>query len=269
MTAGAVLWQMIVRRRASTAWWALGLVAFAALLAIAYPTVRGNSELDKTFAGLPPGVQAALGLDPGSSLTAPIGYLNSQYFANVLPALYLGFAIGVAAWSIAGAEAAGTLELLLANPVSRRRVALERAAGLVLLLGALTAASTAALAILAPPTGLARGLPVGHMAAATVATALMALTFASVTFCAGAATGRRSLATSLAAALAVAAFVVEGLAAQIKVLQPVRAASPWHWALGTDPLRHGLSWESGLVPIAVSAALVLAGLLALSIRDLR
>lgn len=44
----------------STLWWSLGLAAFGALLALAYPTVRDNSELDKTFAGLPPGVQAAL-----------------------------------------------------------------------------------------------------------------------------------------------------------------------------------------------------------------
>ena len=99
---GAVFWQLIWRRRFSTLWWALGLVGFAALLALAYPTVRGNSELDKTFAGLPPGVQAALGLDSGNSLTAPIGYLNSQYFANVLPAIYLIFGIGLAAGAIAG-----------------------------------------------------------------------------------------------------------------------------------------------------------------------
>lgn len=38
----------------STLWWSLGLAAFGALLALAYPTVRDNSELDKTFAGLPP-----------------------------------------------------------------------------------------------------------------------------------------------------------------------------------------------------------------------
>jgi ABC-2 type transport system permease protein len=266
---GAVVWQMVWRRRMSTLWWSLGVVGFAALLALAYPTVRGNSELDKTFAGLPPGVQAALGLDPGSSLTAPIGYLNSQYFANVLPAVFLIFAIGLAAWSIAGDEGAGTLELLLANPVSRRRVAVERAAGLILLMTAVTAASVVALAVLAPPFQLTNGLSVSDIAAATVATALLALTFAAVAFAVGAATGRRSLAITSASTLAVAGFVIEGLAAQVKVLQPLRAASPWHWALGTDPLRHGLGWESAVLPMAVSAVLLGVGAIAFSRRDLR
>lgn len=125
----AVLRQAVWRRRLSTLWWSLSLIAFVALLALAYPTIRGNTALDQTFAGLPPGVLAALGLDAGSALTSPIGYLNSQYFANILPALFLIFAIGLAAWSISGDEAAGTLELLLANPVSRVRLSAERAGG--------------------------------------------------------------------------------------------------------------------------------------------
>jgi ABC-2 type transport system permease protein len=107
------------------------------------------------------------------------------------------------------------------------------------------------------------------MAAATVASALLALTFGAVAFCAGAASGRRSLATSLGASLAVAGFVVEGLGAQVKALQPIRSASPWHWALGTDPLRNGLNWESGLLPVAVSLVLVVAGAFVFARRDLR
>jgi ABC-2 type transport system permease protein len=268
LTTGTVLWQMVRRRGVSTLWWTIGVAGFAALLALAYPTVRGNAALDKTFAGLPPGVQAALGLDPGSSLTAPIGYLNSQYFANILPAVYLIFAIGLAAWSVAGDESAGTLELLLANPVSRIRVAFERAVGLSLLLGALTAASIIAMVLLAPPFGLTNGLGLWNIAAATVASALLALTFASVAFFVGAASGQRSVAVSVSAALAVVGFVIEGLAAQVNGLQPIRSISPWHWALGTDPLRHGLSWQSGLLPIVISIVFVAAGAVVLNRRDL-
>ena len=138
----AVLRQMIWRRRWSTLCWSLGLIAFAALLAVAYPTIRGNGELDRTFAGLPASVQVALGLSPGGALTSPVGYLNSQYFANILPAVLLVFAIGLAAWAISGDEAAGTLELLLANPIGRVRVALERAGALLVLLAVLTTVSS-------------------------------------------------------------------------------------------------------------------------------
>jgi hypothetical protein len=94
----AVLRQVVWRRRLGTLWWSLGLIGFAAMLAIVYPTVRDNSELDRTFAGLPPSVQATLGLHSATMLTSPAGYLNSQYFANVLPVMYLVFAIGLSGW---------------------------------------------------------------------------------------------------------------------------------------------------------------------------
>src|SRR5215469_14758444 len=96
----AVLSQVVWRRRLNLLWWSLGVLGLDALLAVAYPTVRDNAELDRTFAGLPPAVQASLGLDAASRLTSPAGYLNSQYFANLLPMVLLVFAIGLAAWSI-------------------------------------------------------------------------------------------------------------------------------------------------------------------------
>jgi ABC-2 type transport system permease protein len=206
-----VLSQAVWRRRLSLLWWSLGLLGLDALLAVAYPTVRDNVELDKTFAGLPPAVQASLGLDAANRLTSPIGYLNSQYFANLLPIVLLVFAIGLAAWSISGDEASGSLELLLANPISRVRVALERAAALILLLGVLTAMGGLGLVVLAPFTGLSEGLGADRILAAASATGLLALVFAFVAYGVGAVTGIRSLATTISATLAVALFVIEAL----------------------------------------------------------
>lgn len=253
-----VLIHMLWRRRYSFIWWSLGVLAADGLLAVAYPTVRDNNELDKTFAGLPPGVQAALGLQAGA-ITSPAGYLNSQYFANVLPILLLVFAAGLAAWSIAGDEGAGTLELLLSNPVGRVRVAVERAGGLVIELAGLTAVGGLGLVALAPFTGLTNGLGADRVLEATLATGLLALAFAAVGYAVGAATGSRAAAISSAAALAVALFMIEGLAAQVSILRPIREVSPWHWLLGTDPILHGLLWESWVLPLTTSLALIFAG----------
>lgn len=263
-----VLIQVIWRRRFSLLWWSLGILAADALLAVAYPTVRDNSELDKTFAGLPPGVQAALGLQAGA-ITSPAGYLNSQYFANLLPILLLVFAIGLGAWSIGGDEGSGTLELLLSNPISRFRLALERSGALALELGLVTVVAGGGLIVLAPATGLTHGLGSDRIIEATVATGLLALTFAAVAFAVGAATGSRSAAISAAATLAVALFMIEGLAAQVPLLRPIRVVSPWHWLLGADPIRSGLVWQSWLLPLVVSAALIVSGAASFTRRDLR
>jgi ABC-2 type transport system permease protein len=264
-----VLVHALWRRRSSLLWWGLGLVGVVGLLAVAYPTVRDNTELDKTFSGLSPGTQTLLGLGEGTALTSPVGYLNSQFFANVLPVMLLVFAVGMAAWTVAGDEAAGTLELLLANPISRARVALARAGALLLLLGALTAICIVALAAVAPPAGLDHGLPAIRLAQATVASAAVAWAFAAVAFAVGAATGSRPLALAVASSLALFGFVIEGLAVRVTVLRPIRAASPWHWLLGSDPLQHGLAWRAWILPLAVGALLVLLGACLLTRRDLR
>jgi ABC-2 type transport system permease protein len=265
----AVLHHALWRRRTSLAFWALGLVAVAGLLAVAYPTVRDNAELDKTFAGLSPSVQALLGLGSGLTLTSPAGYLNSQFYANLLPVMLLVFAVGMAGWTVAGDETAGTLELLLANPISRARVAIARAAALGLLLAGLTASCALALIVLAPTVGLNRGLPSLRIAQATIASGALALTFAAVTFAVGAATGNRPAALGVATALAVLGYLIEGLAEQVTPLRPVRAASPWHWLLGSDPLQHGLAWHAWALPLAVSILLALLGTLQFAHRDLR
>jgi ABC-2 type transport system permease protein len=73
----------------------------------------------------------------------------------------------------------------------------------------------------------------------------------------------------VAATLAIAGYVIEGLAAQVKAFQPIQAVSPWHWLIGSDPLRHGLVPRSWLLPLAVSLLLIGAGTLVFARRDLR
>jgi ABC-2 type transport system permease protein len=213
-------------------------------------------------------VQALLGLSGGNLLTSPTGYLDSQFYANILPVMLLVYAIGLAAWAVAGDEAAGSLELLLANPISRIRVAVARLAALVVLIACLAAVCIVTLVGLAPATGLNDGLSTTHLAVATVAVSLLALTFAAVAFAVGAATGSRPAALGCAAALAVAGYVLEGLAQQIDALRPVNVVNPWHWLLAHDPLRYGLAWQSWAPPVLAILMLSAVGLPRLARRDL-
>jgi ABC-2 type transport system permease protein len=264
-----VLTLAIRRRRAALAWWSAGVIGICALLAAAYPTVRGNHQLDKTFANLPPGIEALLGLSANNLLSSPAGYLDSQFYTNIWPAMMLVYTIGFAVWTIAGDESAGTLELLVANPISRVRVAVARYLALLALLAGLVVVCVVVLTIVAPPAGLDRGLAASRLAAATVAGALCALVFASASFAVGAATGRKPAALAVAGGLAVAGYVLEGLAAQVPALGHTGWVNPWHWLLGADPLRHGLTIQAWLPASATSALLVLAALPILARRDLQ
>jgi ABC-2 type transport system permease protein len=262
-----VLVQVLWRRRFWLIWWCVGFLAGDALLAVAYPTVRDNAELNQTFAGLPPGVQAALGLQAGA-ITSPAGYLNSQYFANLLPVLLLIFGIGLAAWSIGGDETAGTLELLMGNPISRVRIALERSGAVIAELAVVSAVAGFGLVALAPLTGLTSGLSVERILESALATGLMALTFAAFAFAVGAASGSRGAAIGVSTAFAAGLFMIEGLAEPVKLLRLLREVSPWHWLLGTDPIRNGLLWQSWVLPVTISVALIIVGSLVFVRRDL-
>lgn len=264
----SVLTQTLRRHRTGLLWWSLAVAGMGVLLALAYPPIRDNSELDRTFANLPPGIESLLGLSGGNLLTSPVGYLNSQFFTNILPIMLLVFAIGRAAWSIAGDEAAGTLELLLANPISRVQVALARLGALAATLAVLTVVCAATLILLAVPAHLDQGLPSTHLAAASIGAALLALVFAAVAFAVGAATGNRPAALAIASALAVTGYVLEGLAPQVPALHPTRVVNPWHWLLGSDPLRHGLTTTTWLAPLATAAVLAVLALPRLARRDL-
>jgi ABC-2 type transport system permease protein len=133
-TTPLVLTQMISSRRRSTVWWSVGMAVLVVGIASAYPSARDSGEgLESYMDSLPDGVVELFGATAG--IGTPVGYLNSQLYANLLPLLLIVMGVGAGSWAVAGAEADGTLEMLLANPVTRTRVAVERLLGLVMLFG--------------------------------------------------------------------------------------------------------------------------------------
>ena len=83
-----------------------------------------------------------------------------------------------------------------------------------------------------------------------------------------ASSGRRAQALAVPAVAAVAAYLVNALAAIVSWLEPAQKASPFYHYVAGDPLRHGIApTHSGLLLLAVA---VLAGLapLAFTRRDL-
>jgi ABC-2 type transport system permease protein len=251
----SVLLKTVRDARRGLVWWSLGLLGLVLLTVLFWPSVRDNPGL-KDFAKDAPDVVKAF---TGGELdfTTPAGYLETRLFALIVPLLFLVYSIGAGARAIAGDEEAGTLELLLSNPISRTRIVLEKLGALVVQLGAL------AVVLLALVAGSAKAVSMdistGRIAAAAVTTFLLALAFGALSLAVGAATGRRSAALGISAAAAVFGYLLDGLAEVVDVLDPWRVLSPFDWA--GEPLRHGLG--GGAVALAVAAGLVVAAALPL------
>ncbi len=251
-------------QRRSLLWWGLGLVALTVVTVLYYPTIRDTPELNRMMENLPEGLRALIGGE--ADLLSAAGYLNSQLFSLMVPLLFLIYAIGLGAAAIAGEEERGKLDLLLAQPVGRRRLVLDTFAALATLLAALgvvlwLAVWTGARLVELPIGG-------GRLAAATASAALMALLFGTLALALGGATGRRSLALGVGAAVAAAGYVLNGMAPLVDALAPLRRLSPFYYAVGADPLRNGLEPAHVAVLMLSTAALLLLTLVAFDRRDI-
>ncbi len=232
-----------------------------------YPTIRDNPEMNRLVDEYPEALKAFIAFGGAVDYTSGAGYLGSELFSLMIPLLFIVCAVGNGAGAIAGEEERGTLDLLLSTPVTRRRVAVEKIGAMVLELAGLGAVLWAALWIGATVVGM-DDVSAAHLAAATAGAGLLALVFGAIAFLVGAATGHRALAIGLATAGAVAAYLVNGLAALVEVLEVPQKLSPfYHYAIG-DPLRQGLALDHTLVLVALALAAALAGVLAFERRDL-
>jgi ABC-2 type transport system permease protein len=237
--------------RRSFLWWSLGLVGFVALIVSVYPTVHSNASLEKLSQDYPEALQSFLAFGGAVDYSTAAGYLGIELFSLMVPLLLLVAAIGTGAGTIAGEEERGTLELLLANPVSRTKVVLEKTIALVAEIAGLGLVLWLALWVGALLANM--DISAGHLAAATLSAVLLALAYGAIAVLLGAATGKRTAAIGLTAAAAVAAYLVNGLAPLVDALDVVQKLSPfYHYAVG-DPLRQGVSFVHMAVLVAIAA----------------
>ncbi len=261
----------LVRDRAQgLLWWSLGVIGLVLLTVAFYPAIKDQGQaLNDLLTTLPDAFKTAIGYDARIPLTSPPGYLNARLFAILAPVLALIFAIGLGAQAIGGYEEAGRMEPLLANPITRVRVALERYAATVVLLVGLVAVLAGAAVALSAPFGALEGVSLPGLIGACGAVGCLALLHGSVAFAVGAGTGRRASAIGAATVVAVTGYLIQSLQSLTDLLDPFRFVNPWHWYLQRNMLVDGVPAEAVIGPLAISAALLAAGVYLFRRRDLR
>jgi ABC-2 type transport system permease protein len=241
--------------------WAIGFAIVSLVYGGFYP-FAATPEYAELIESMPPGISEAFGWD---EIASAHGYMGSTVFGILGPVLALVMAIGLGARAIAGSEEDGSLELLIAQPVSRTRVVLQKAAALgVAVLGAGIVVFLAILAIRGP---IDLDLPISHIAAASFNLALFGLLFGTVAILVGAITGKKGLAVGATAGIAVIAFLANGLAPQVDALAWAQNISPFAWANGSDTLRDGIDPLMTLLLAGVSALAVVGAVFAFDRRD--
>ncbi|HET9560430.1 MAG TPA: ABC transporter permease subunit [Actinomycetota bacterium] len=244
--------------------WGLGLAAIAALEVVIYPSIRERAdEMNRLVANYPEAFKAMFGLE---DFTSGAGFIQAELYSLVVPLVLIALAISFGAGATAGEEEHKTVDLLLATPVTRGRVVVQKLLALVTGSVVVGLALTATLWLGSMFQDMGIGLD--RLLAATASAVLLSLCFGGVALAVGCATGRRALAAATAAGLAIAGFLINSLSSLAEGLKPWRPVTLFYQYASNDPLRNGLDVGNAAVLLAVAAAMALAALVAFRRRDL-
>lgn len=250
--------------RRSLLWWGGITALLAFLITLLYPTYRDQAATFEEFWKDAPAIMRAF-FGEEFDFGSPEGFLSAEVYATMAPLIFAIFAIGAGSRAIAGEEQEGTLEILLAQPLPRHRIVLHKFAAMATT--SLLLAAALALSVLAGSVVVGMEIDAARLFGATLLTAMLGLTFGSLALLTGAALRGKGRAIGIATGLAVATFLLNGLAPLVSWLEPFRVLSPWYWFTRSAPLQNGLAAADVLVLSAIVLAAVGLATVAFERRD--
>jgi ABC-2 type transport system permease protein len=227
-----------------------------------YPTLN-SPEMIEFMKAYPKEIMDAMGI---TDLTTPEGYLGGTSYGILGPILIIFVGASLGTRAIAGEEEAGRLDVLLAHPVTRWRVVVERA---VAMLVALVLAGTFLLIGMVAMSGVAEFSSIGapNLAAASGQLVLLGLFFGSLALSVGAVTGSRGLTLGVVTAVAVLTYFANTLGPSVDWLAWSQDLSPFRYYSGGEPLRNGFQALDSLVLVVASLVLVAVAIVGFERRD--
>jgi ABC-2 type transport system permease protein len=259
MPADVIRLDLRLRRR-STIWYAAGMALYALVVVVLYPSFKHQTSLNSLS-----GSTAAALFGITGPLTSPGGWLNANIYSNFFPLIMLLLAIGYGAGALAGQDEDGTLALVVALPVRRRDILLQKAGAMAV--QALLLAVTVAVCVI-----IGRGFQLSVSPAAAVAVSvtvlLMGVDFGLLTMAVGGMTGRRGTALGVGAGLAAASYLVSSLASTVPAIRPLRYFSLFYWSVGDDQISRGAGIADFTILIVAGLAVAAAAVAAFRRADL-
>lgn len=246
--------------------WTLGLFALAVLMASFFPAMSQTGVLDSLSEQMPQAFQGMLG--DLAILRTFDGYLASQLFdIRMLPiagAMVIILGLGLSTRE----EEDGELRTQLALPLSRMKLFIEKWLALV---------TVTLITILGLPLGIVLSMPfidgadiaVGTLVRLVAMTLLVMVTFSTVTFAVGMATGRRSVATMAGILLVVGSYFISTFSASIDWLKNIEWLSLMHYFTATSVVKQGIDAWDVAVLAGVSIISLLVALLVFRRRDIQ
>lgn len=258
MQRPSIFWKTLRDLRWQVFWYGLGLALMAALIVYIYPSYADQ------FAGfeIPEAMRALIG---DVDYTTGTGFVSAEFFSWI-PIVVAVFAITSGTGALGGEETNGTLDLLLAQPITRVRVAVEKLAGLLVASVLIVAITYVGWLVSVPFVDIEVGL--GELAVATLNLLPLMLVLQALACLATVTLSSRGTATGAVTAFAVVSYFVYYLGALVDALEPVQVFSIFHHYHGTEVLTDGLQWPGLILLLGLYVGLCLAALRAFQRREI-
>jgi ABC-2 type transport system permease protein len=249
---GALFGRTVASNRIRLLACGLGLAVWGAVLPVIYATF--GKEVGEFIKGNPLFEQfSSFG---GGDLFSLHGAVAIG-FIHPFTLLLMGIiAVGMPAISIAGERQRGTLEVLLARPISRRTLYVVLFLAGALFLAALLAVELAANALSASLMGVGDELKVGNLSLLWLNGWLLFLAFLSIGFAASVSFDRVAPALGVTLVILLASYLVDVIASLWPDVQEYDQYSLFHYVQARDVLEGDLS----LTNLAVLALVTLVGI---------
>lgn len=234
--------------------WLLSLAFMAWFVGIFYETFGQSDILNQQLKDLPPSMRSIAGISDNFNTVA--GYYGAQIFGKTMPiiAAILGISLGT---SLAVEEEAGTLQTLLAAPISRTRVFLSKAVASMLIFAIVFVGLIGGLALSLWQQGLS--LDVWRVAQGLANIWLFAVFFFCLTYAVGAIWGKRSLAIAAGSVVAVSGYLLNTMAAGVEALKPYDKLSAYYYYGSENVLEKGLNFGNFGLLASFSIILLIIG----------
>jgi ABC-2 type transport system permease protein len=218
------LWQ----RRRGLIWWSVGVIALISIDMLLYKSIKQDTQdLSKVVDSMPASVKALFA--GNADFFSPSGFLSARVYYLLLPLLLSIFAIGVGSSLIGKEERQGTLELLLARPLSRAKLLFSKFGAGVVLVGIVGLVGLLTALICLRPSGFDT-VSFRAIALVTLSTIMLSALFGVIAFTLSSFGGKfRGMATGLAALIAFGSYLLASLESLVSwIVWPARIL-PYHY----------------------------------------
>ena len=254
-------------RRRSLIWWVVGIFGYLLGIGAFYPIVSENqNQFEAVLDAYPEELLAIMGVAERENLFDPVGFIQAEALGWIVPLVFAIYGAVQGARAVAGEEEDGTIDLVMATPLTRSGLVSQKLLALVLAEMVLGAALFFSIALDTLLFDL--DIPMGNIAAAALMAVLLGVFFGSLALAVGAATGLRALSTGVVSFVAAGSYLLNSLGTLVEGMKALQPVSPFYYYDSSNPLRNGLDLQHALVLAGLAVLLLGVALLAVRSRDL-